>query len=204
MDDPAAYQGYQTRFYRDSKGNAVQVYLDGRSGRVVHVWADAADESIGFTVRDSAGHPATLAWGSAAAAVADSGRMRTLTYTLTTTAPRVDIGWLLLGSMRVERDFQYAHHHLEPFTAPTFREQELVELIANLRRQSPAEQRRELALLHARSIGELSARLRPAVTLTCTQTHCVVRAEQPTFDGRNHLLLVLRTDSRQAMMHRAG
>ena len=28
LDDPSAYQGYQTRFYRDSKRNAVQIYLD--------------------------------------------------------------------------------------------------------------------------------------------------------------------------------
>ncbi|MEP6858360.1 MAG: hypothetical protein ABI994_08225, partial [Gemmatimonadales bacterium] len=35
IDDPAAYQGYQTRFFRDAKGNVVQVYLDARSGRVV-------------------------------------------------------------------------------------------------------------------------------------------------------------------------
>jgi len=33
LDDPAAYQGYQTRFFRDTKGNVVQVYLDARSGR---------------------------------------------------------------------------------------------------------------------------------------------------------------------------
>jgi hypothetical protein len=25
LDDPAAYQGYQTRFFRDAKGNVVQV-----------------------------------------------------------------------------------------------------------------------------------------------------------------------------------
>ncbi|MEO8910609.1 MAG: hypothetical protein ABI408_10345, partial [Gemmatimonadaceae bacterium] len=34
LDDPAAYQGYQTRFFRDTRGNVVQVYLDARSGRV--------------------------------------------------------------------------------------------------------------------------------------------------------------------------
>jgi hypothetical protein len=27
LDDTAAYQGYQTRFYRDSKDNPVQIYL---------------------------------------------------------------------------------------------------------------------------------------------------------------------------------
>ena len=34
LDDPAAYQGYQTHFYRDSKQNTVQVYLEPRGSRV--------------------------------------------------------------------------------------------------------------------------------------------------------------------------
>src|ERR1700682_6424459 len=55
LDDPAAYQGYQTRFFRDTKGNVVQVYLDARSGRVVTLLADAVNESVGFTVRDGRG-----------------------------------------------------------------------------------------------------------------------------------------------------
>jgi hypothetical protein len=54
LDDPAAYEGYTTRIYRDASGNAVQIYLDAKTGRVVHVWADALDESIGFTVREAA------------------------------------------------------------------------------------------------------------------------------------------------------
>src|ERR1043166_8165342 len=41
LDDPAAYQGYQTRFYRDTKGNVVQIYLDASRGRVVNLLADA-------------------------------------------------------------------------------------------------------------------------------------------------------------------
>src|SRR5256885_9318732 len=65
LDDPAAYQGYQTRFFRDTKGNVVQVYLDARSGRVVNLLADAVDESAGFTVRDGTGKPIRLDRGSA-------------------------------------------------------------------------------------------------------------------------------------------
>src|SRR5436309_8209054 len=72
LDDPAAYEGYDTRVYRDASGDAFQVYLKGNSGRVVNLWADAADESVGFTVRDSSGKPAELAWGSSGAAVARS------------------------------------------------------------------------------------------------------------------------------------
>ena len=56
LDDRAAYRGYQTRFFRDAAGNTLQIYLDSRAGRVVHLWADGENESIGFTVR-SAGRP---------------------------------------------------------------------------------------------------------------------------------------------------
>src|SRR5437867_1242428 len=44
LDDPAAYQGYATRVFRDAKGNAFQVYVNGRIGRVVNLWADAAEQ----------------------------------------------------------------------------------------------------------------------------------------------------------------
>ena len=44
IDDAAAYQGYQTRFFRDSKQNTVLIYLEPKGGRAVLVWADAAIE----------------------------------------------------------------------------------------------------------------------------------------------------------------
>src|SRR5512133_3892106 len=69
MDDPAAYEGYRTRFWPDAAGDAVQVYLDARSGRVVMLMADAANESLAFSARDAAGHPAALDWGASDAVV---------------------------------------------------------------------------------------------------------------------------------------
>src|ERR1700704_3230269 len=108
LDDPAAYQGYQTRFFRDTKGNVVQVYLDVRRGRVVTLLADAVDESVGFTVRDHAGKPLRLEWGSSDAVVSQSGTRRTIEYQLVANASQVVIGWILLGSMRVERDLGYS------------------------------------------------------------------------------------------------
>src|SRR5437773_117887 len=51
LDDPAAYEGYTARLYRDSRGNSVEIYIEGKTGRVVHLWADGLNESIGFTVR---------------------------------------------------------------------------------------------------------------------------------------------------------
>ncbi|HET9384523.1 MAG TPA: hypothetical protein VFO67_05205, partial [Gemmatimonadales bacterium] len=69
LDDSAAYEGYHARVYRDSRGNAVEIYIEGKTGRVVHLWADALNESIGFTVRDSGGRGGQQA-NAAVAAVA--------------------------------------------------------------------------------------------------------------------------------------
>ena len=56
MDDTAAYEGYETRLYRDASHNTVQIYLDRHSGRAVLLWADALDESAAFTMRDADGN----------------------------------------------------------------------------------------------------------------------------------------------------
>lgn len=198
LDDSTAYQGYQTRFFRDSKRNTVQIYLDGRSGRAVQLWADAVDESLGFTVRDASGRPAPLTWGADSAIVSDSGGARTIEYRLTAGAPQLRIGWLLLGSMRVERDFQYARQHLKPFDAPSFRQRELDALITSIAGLDPTERQRHLSLLNARTIGELRTRLDPALTMHESPGRTVIRAVQPTFDGRNRLVLELVTDPREA------
>ena len=198
MDDTAAYQGYQTRFYRDSKGNTVQIYIEPRGGRVVQLLADGFNESVGFTARDAAGRPARLHWGSDEALVSDSGPVRRIEYRLTAESPRVDIGWPLLGSMRVERDFQYQHGHLRPFGGTPFQQQELVQLIVRLGRLPAAERRRHLELLHARSVGELRARLQPTFSTTTTDSSRTIRITQPYFDDRNRLVLELIVDPRVA------
>src|SRR3954465_9281436 len=82
LDDPAAYQGYQTRFFRDTKGNVVQVYLDARRGRVVNLLADAVDERAGFPVRDDAGTPVRLEWGAPTAVISQTGDAKTIEYQL--------------------------------------------------------------------------------------------------------------------------
>src|ERR1044071_3208819 len=131
LDDPAAYQGYETRVYRDARRNAFQVYLNHQSGRVVHLWADAANESVGFTARDSAGRPAALSWGAASAGVGASGPVRSVMYRLEAPSP-VRLGHFLLGSMRVERDFGYAGRDSIPLGAPAFPQAELLALIDRL------------------------------------------------------------------------
>ena len=77
VDDPAAYRGYQTRFYRDSRRNTVQIYLEPRAARTTLVWADAVNESAGFTSRDAGGRPAALTWDGTDAVVSDSAACRT-------------------------------------------------------------------------------------------------------------------------------
>ena len=119
LDDPAAYEGYETRVYRDASGNAFQIYLNRSQGRVVHLWADALNESAGFTARDSAGAPAELAWSSGSAVVGASGRTRSVSYGLEAPSS-ITLGLLLLGSMRVERDFQYARRDSLPLDATPF------------------------------------------------------------------------------------
>ena len=161
LDDTAAYQGYRTRFYRDSRDNALQIYLEPRAGRVVNLWADAANESLGFTARDARGRPAALAWGADSAAAWDSAGVRTVEYRLAAAAPGVTLGWFLLGSMRVERDFQYWKRHLQPFTAPPFYVAEESLLVANVGRLPAAERGRHLALLRAGSVAALGQRLQP-------------------------------------------
>ncbi len=203
MDDPAAYQGYQTRFYRDSKGNAVQIYLDP-SGRVVLVWADAANESIGFTLRDGNGRPVPLAWDGDTAQVSDSGITRSIEYRLSAAAQRVTAGWFLLGTMRVERDFQYGKHHLKPFTAPPFQVAEESLLVANVARLPVAERRRHLALLGAPSVSVLRSRLEPTLTSSRSDTAWVLRVRQPALDGKTHLALEVRVDPREVTARVAG
>src|SRR5712672_3557396 len=100
LDDSAAYDGYRARLYRDSRGNAVEIYIEGKTGRVVHLWADALNESIGFTTRDAA-----VAFDEGGAAVGATGGRRWLRYALTLQGGQsIRVGQFLLGSMRIERD----------------------------------------------------------------------------------------------------
>ena len=204
LDDTASYQGYQTRFYRDSKDNTVQIYVQPQGSRVVLVWADGANESAGFTVRDAAGRPAHVTWGADAADVSDSGATRSIEYRLTSDVSRVELGWFLLGSMRVERDFVYGRHHLEPFAAPPFRVAEESLLVADVSRLPPEERNRHLALLHAASVAALRARLEPVITSSTPDSLVTVRVARPSLDGRNRLGLELRVDPRKTRIRITG
>src|SRR5512142_1163368 len=193
LDDAAAYQGYETRVYRDTRKNAVQVYLNRRSGRVVHLWADAADESVGFTARDSAGHPADLHWGTGGATVTESQGNRSVSYALDLPSP-VTIGHYLLGSMRVERDLQYAGRDSLSFDSTAFPRADLDTLIANVSRLALAERNRQLGMLWARTVDDLHKRLQPT-TIQIHPAPVTLQISQTSFDGRNHLWLTFEADA---------
>jgi hypothetical protein len=191
LDDPAAYQEYRTRVFRDARGNPIQVCLDGRSGRVVMVMADAANASVGFTVRDSAG-PVPLAWGSGTAAVTADGDRRAVTWRLRLPGRPLDLGHFALGSMRWERDLVYQGRHLAPLDSALPPVPEMADLVRRLARLEPGERERHLEALGAPSVEALRARLRPAVSLAPGETTWTARIEQPSLDGRTHLALELR------------
>src|SRR5947199_3639533 len=203
LDDPAAYEGYATRVYQDASHNGCQVYLKGNTGRVVNLWADAANESVGFTVRDSSGRPAELAWGSAGAVVTGSAHTRSVSYALELPST-VRVGLFLLGSMRLERDFQYAGRDSLSLGTPAFPQSELAELIDHIAKLKTPERARHLSLLGVKNIDALRARLRPNVTTKVGDTTWVVRVEQASFDGKNHLWLALEGDARETVSTLSG
>jgi len=153
LDDTAAYQGYQTRFYRDSKGNTVQIYLQPQTSRAVLVWADAANESVGFNVRDPRGNATRLYWGASAAEVSDSGSARSIEFRLTLPGSAVELGWFVLGSMRIERDFVYGKNYEKPYQSDAFRVAEESLLVADVSRLPAEERQRHLELLGARTLA---------------------------------------------------
>jgi hypothetical protein len=171
---------------------------------VVHLLADADNESIGFTARDARGEPAKLQWSEAEANAAGAGRLRTLEHRLVANAPHVYIGWFLLGSMRVERDLQYAGRHRAPFSAAPYIPQEFERLLTALGQLDSPERRRHLAFLAAPDIQTLRARLAPRITTRRSASSWVARVIQPSLDGRDTLALELLVDPRRVAAMRTG
>jgi hypothetical protein len=203
LDDSAAYAGYRTRLFRDASGNTVQIYLDARAQRVVHLFADAEDESIAFTAR-AGSQAAPLRWGDAGARVRRAERARVLDHALVADAPSIAIGWFLLGSMRVERDLQYAGRQRAAFAEGPFAIAEVDRLISALSSLDGAERARHLPLLHAGSVDELRARTRPTIAVRDEAGMRVGRVTQPALDGADTLVLELRVDPRVVRMDAAG
>src|SRR5256885_11316541 len=87
MDDSASYAGYKPRFYKDVAGNTLQLYLDQRSGRVVNLWADSDNESLGFSTKSTRGSPEQVTWDSPEAVISGTPTHRVVEYTLTASDP---------------------------------------------------------------------------------------------------------------------
>ena len=204
IDDSASYQGYETRFYRDAAGNTLQIYIDRRSGRILHLWANSANESLAFSARRAGGEPADVRWAGPGAAVSDSAGARTVQYQLAADADHIHLGLFLLGSMRVERDFQHAGFHREPLGARAFTLQEAERLIDAVGSLPASERRRHLTLLRAPDIAAVRQRLRPTVTTSRNDTAWIARVAQPALDGRDTLVLEIHADPRRVMPAHAG
>ena len=204
LDDPAAYEGYRTRLFRDAAGNTVQIYLDARAQRVVHLWADAENESIGFTARGADGRAAALRWNGPDARVGRAGRARVVEHRLVADDSRIALGWFLLGSMRVERDLQYAKRQLASFAEAPYALPEIERLLHAVAALPPAERERHLALLHASSVAALRARTSPTITASDSASVHIVRVAQPALDALDTLVLELRTDPRLVRAEIAG
>ena len=204
LDDTAAYRGYQTRFYRDAARNTLQVYIDQRSARVVHLMADADNASIAFTARDAAGRTASLDWATAPATIAGHGRIRQFAHQLVAHTATLNLGWFLLGSMRVERDFQFFEKAKTPFASAPYAIDDVDKLLAALEQLPATVRAKHLARLHAPTMAVLRRRMYPHPTTRRVGTAWVTRVRQVTLDGRDTLTLDVRADSRTVDASQAG
>jgi len=191
LDDTTAYRGYQTRFYRDAARNTLQVYIDARGARVVHLLADADNASVGFTARDASGHTAPLQWGRAPARISRRGRARTFEHELTAATGTLHLGWFLLGSMRVERDFQFVDRARTAFAGAPFAITEVDAMVAALTRLPDGTRAQHLTRLRAASVAQLQARRYPRPQLRTSTGRWVARVQQVSIDGRDTLTLEL-------------
>jgi hypothetical protein len=196
LDDTSAYDGYRTRLYRDAAGNVVQRYEDRRADRVVFVWGDSENESLGFTARDPQGRPAPLACGRCTAQTESSRRGRALTFSYSSEKP-LALGWFLLGTMRVERDFQYWELARRPFGATAYTVAEVDTLVRRIAALPAADRAPFLAALNARDLDALAARLRPTFRTTTAGGRWRLDVVQPTLDGRDTLALAITVDPRR-------
>lgn len=193
LDDPEAYRGYRTRFFRDAAGNTHQVYIDGSNARVVGLWANTANESVGFTARNGAGAPAALDWGDSIARTGAMGGVHVMEHTLLAEAETLRLGLFFLGTMRFERDIQYQGLHQGPLDAPLHLP-DLVRMVEVLGRLDPGARARHLELLDAGSTAELVNRLEPRLELGREQGVWTFRATQSGFHGQGRLALEVILD----------
>lgn len=197
LDDPSAYQGYRTRLFRDSRDNTFQIYVD-RDGRVVHLWADAANESLSFSARDDAGGPVLLEWDDERGWMSEVGNERVVVHRLRHDGSELRLGHFLLGSMREERDFQYQEADMRPLDASPVILAELNALVDEMGRLPAAERAAHLRVLSARDTSELRTRLEGVLDLSSSEEGWVLTMARRSLDARNRLVLELRGDARRS------
>jgi hypothetical protein len=133
-----------------------------------------------------------------------SGRTRTLEYQLAADAPRVHVGWFLLGSMRVERDFQYAQANRTRFASAPFALPEITRMLAALERLPARVRSRHLEFLGAPDVATLRGRLRPAIVTDDSGATWIARVIQPSLDARDTITLEVRAERQAVTATRAG
>ena len=190
LDDSVAYAGYSTRFFRDATRNTVQIYLDRREGRVVHLLANGENESIGFSARTSDGTAAPVQWAARDVRVWTDGRRKLLTYDLDVPATALHIGRFVLGSMRIERDVQHFKEHRRPFSDAPYALPEFVAVAEAIASQPERTRRAALATLGAPGLDALRARLTPTL-LKRTGPNSGATIEQLSLDGLDTLRLTI-------------
>ena len=191
LDDSVAYAGYQTRFFRDAGRNTLQIYLDRREGRVVHLLANGENESIGFSARTTSGDPAPLQWSGSDGRVWKEGRRKLFQYELEAAAPELRLGRFVLGSMRIERDVQYFKEHRKPFTEAPYALPEYVALTETLAAQPARARRTVLAQLRASSVAQLRDRVTPTLAPATRRTAAgQTIIEQLSLDGLDTLRVI--------------
>ena len=204
LDDTAAYRGYRTRFFRDAARNTLQVYVDDRSARVVHLMADADNASIGFTARDGTGRTASLAWGGPGGRISADGRSRRFEHRLTAASPVLHLGWFLLGTMRVERDFQYEQRAAGAFANAPYHIPDVDAMLTAMATLDAPTRTRHLQRLHANSVDAVRERLSPRPSLRSMGAQWVATVRQVTLDAGDTLTLEMRANRRDVDASVAG
>ena len=98
--------------------------------------------------------------------ISQSGDRRTIEYQLVANAPQIQIGWILLGSMRVERDLGYSGRELGAYEWPTFRLQGAGRADRESRSSRSRRAAAQLGYLGTGFTTDLRARLEPDIVTT--------------------------------------